>query len=354
MASTTESSSFAVSIIPPHFQAASSVPPHPVSSPTIDETAYQKTLEDARHHYGPNKPEFTVQQTSGSKIGERKTIILSTSKDEFPATLKGVAQGVLIGRRWNEKFMFWTLDVDSQRLIVKCVKGGRQPYYPWLGVGKGLGRKPVAFVRGPGPRSSTNPFYKHPPRIGDRTFAKSIPKRRGKAKESTDIKPPRKRARVARTLAADAAALSETDQESSSDDSHVHSILSSTALRELSPEIPLSNHRERRQTWPPIQQQTPDTDDETQIRPSFTQAPHQTNSASDLKTQDAAKPSVEAELSALVVPYCLSYPTPGHPANSSSSAMKKTNYGGSGSSSTLRSEELQQIKRRKLELTKEK
>ncbi|KAL8939449.1 MAG: hypothetical protein Q9211_002743 [Gyalolechia sp. 1 TL-2023] len=110
----------------------------------MDESEYERTISEARLHYGRKKPEF-ARMTRITKPGDLREVVLPTAAGKYPVTSKEIEFGVLTAVKWDYRYFFWSLDNDGKYSIVSGFPGYRDPYKPWLGVEKGYGDQPVAF-----------------------------------------------------------------------------------------------------------------------------------------------------------------------------------------------------------------
>ncbi|KAL8719871.1 MAG: hypothetical protein Q9181_008001, partial [Wetmoreana brouardii] len=93
-----------------------------------------------RFYYGNSKPEFT-QANGATQNGDQKGVILANSDGHNPRILTDVNHRFLTANTWNDTNMYWTMDIDGRRLIVKHVGSFRL----WLGINPGFQKKTIAY-----------------------------------------------------------------------------------------------------------------------------------------------------------------------------------------------------------------
>lgn len=112
---------------------------HPVDHDT-------RGLAEAWAYYTSRLPPFVV---SGNSQTVHRSVYLVSIEGRRP---KLAVAAQLTCKSWKtNKHIYWTLDVDHQRIIVKAfqsddsIDGARYVYYPWVGVAQEFGPCPIAF-----------------------------------------------------------------------------------------------------------------------------------------------------------------------------------------------------------------
>lgn len=122
----------------------------------MDCKTYDEQIQEAKRYFGLLQPDFAQLQDNRRagrvRIGDTKEVILTIAAGGRPAEANPDNISKLTAREWNQKYRFWTLDREGQRLIVQPTGG---VYRQWLGVGQKLG-KCVAF-RNPSPTQPSSP-----------------------------------------------------------------------------------------------------------------------------------------------------------------------------------------------------
>lgn len=100
-------------------------------------------LSEARKFYTSKAPPFLQSDRNKSPPGTRVRAQLADN-GRLPAHPLKVD---VISRPWGDQGIYWTLDLEGQRLIVKTFSGGKPAggYRQWEGISKGFSKKPVAF-----------------------------------------------------------------------------------------------------------------------------------------------------------------------------------------------------------------
>lgn len=93
-------------------------------------------IDEARRLFRHQRPPFVI----GKKNAGRRKVILATSKGKLPANR---SEALITTRAWNDKMVYFTLDLNGHRYIIKCAKHGRY-YHAWLGAG-GYRTEPIAY-----------------------------------------------------------------------------------------------------------------------------------------------------------------------------------------------------------------
>lgn len=116
-----------------------------IGSPAQDCTAttvISPLLEEAIKHYRHGIPPFLVSRASQPGAHDAsvpdKTVILFENDDPEH---KKTRERTIVYRTWNDKYGFWTLDLNGKRSIVKSIF---MHYYPWLSCLHGFSSDPVA------------------------------------------------------------------------------------------------------------------------------------------------------------------------------------------------------------------
>ncbi|KAL9601679.1 MAG: hypothetical protein Q9179_002793 [Wetmoreana sp. 5 TL-2023] len=100
----------------------------------------EQSLKLIRFYYGESKPEFT-QGNGTTQDGDQKGVMLANSDGQNPRILTNANHQFLTARQWSDTNMYWTIDIDGRRLIVKHVGSFRA----WLGINRGFQNKTIAY-----------------------------------------------------------------------------------------------------------------------------------------------------------------------------------------------------------------
>ena len=118
--------------------------PLDATSLPLDHPVYM--LEESRMVYESCRPPF-VQDKYKCPVGSRKPVILATRNGHFPEAEPTTAE--FVAREWSKTDVFWTLDLDGYRWIVKAFGSGSQgaTYRKWLGHRNRFSETTVAFFQ---------------------------------------------------------------------------------------------------------------------------------------------------------------------------------------------------------------
>lgn len=102
-------------------------------------------LSEALAYYTSDAPPFLYGDRKKNPPGSRLYVLLATD-----GKLKRPAVGVnLISREWGNRGMYWTADLNGERIILKSFRGGPRGgsnYRRWLGPLEGYQEQPTAFA----------------------------------------------------------------------------------------------------------------------------------------------------------------------------------------------------------------
>ncbi|KAM0803428.1 hypothetical protein BDR22DRAFT_71062 [Usnea florida] len=103
-------------------------------------------LAEAREYYGNNntKPPFVLRTRPNERL---KDVVIPTKHGLRPKREK-TRLGQIVAMDWDEHNMFWTLDLNGRRYVVKPFPGkaqGGMRYLYWAGPRKGFEEKPLAL-----------------------------------------------------------------------------------------------------------------------------------------------------------------------------------------------------------------
>ena len=122
----------------------------PATETTPDRTALPddhppKFLDEAKQLYSPNVAPFCSNQYF-HRAGSRRTIYLAGPGGMVPED-PSAAEVEVVCRGWGPKAAFYTLDLNGERLIVKCFPGGGYGacWKVWLGVKSQYRKEVIAF-----------------------------------------------------------------------------------------------------------------------------------------------------------------------------------------------------------------
>ena len=99
-------------------------------------------LEEARQAFRAQLPPFVVKKRSQPR---RRCVIptVNGTRAMYPTTID------LVPRLWDNNHVYWTVDMNCKRYIVKSFPGdkglGGAKYLPWTGLEKGFHEKPLAL-----------------------------------------------------------------------------------------------------------------------------------------------------------------------------------------------------------------
>ena len=122
-----------------------------LESPSQDCTAatvISPLLKEAIKHYRDGFPPFLVSWASQRRVGGTvpdRTVKLFKKDHLDPEELR---ERKIIYRKWNEKYGFWTLDLNGKRLILRSMSGGSggARYQNWLDCLHGFDSDPIAHA----------------------------------------------------------------------------------------------------------------------------------------------------------------------------------------------------------------
>lgn len=102
-------------------------------------------LSEAMAYYNSDAPPFIYTDRKKNPAGSRLYVLLATN-----GKLKKPALGVnLLAREWGNKGLYWTADINGERLILKSFRGGPRGgsnYRRWLGPLEGFQEHAIAFA----------------------------------------------------------------------------------------------------------------------------------------------------------------------------------------------------------------
>lgn len=100
-------------------------------------------LIEAKEYYTEELPPFLQTTNHKTIIGSRIRVQLAKN-GKLP---KRPLQVDLISRPWKNGGIYWTMDLEGERLIVKTFRGGAHggSYRRWEGIAEGFGREALAF-----------------------------------------------------------------------------------------------------------------------------------------------------------------------------------------------------------------
>lgn len=112
--------------------------------PSLPEETIPWKLHEAQEHYTESDPPFLHCRGYLNPPGTRRIVSLAINGN----ISRHSKEVYLVSRTWKEKRTYWTLDVNGQRLIVRCYPGGkaRSYYLLWNGVEQGFSKIPIAFT----------------------------------------------------------------------------------------------------------------------------------------------------------------------------------------------------------------
>lgn len=104
-----------------------------------------KLLPEALAYYNSDAPPFLYNDRKKNPAGSRLHVLLATN-----GKLKRPAVGVdLLSREWGNRGLYWTADLNGERIILKSFRGGPRGgsnYRRWLGPVEGFEEHAVAFA----------------------------------------------------------------------------------------------------------------------------------------------------------------------------------------------------------------
>ncbi|MCJ1468990.1 hypothetical protein MMC07_007621 [Pseudocyphellaria aurata] len=102
-------------------------------------------LSEAMAYYSSDMPPFLFLDRKKNPAGSRLLVLLATN-----GKLKRPATGVnLLAREWGNRGLYWTADLNGERIILKSFRGGPRGgsnYRRWLGPLEGFQDYPIAFA----------------------------------------------------------------------------------------------------------------------------------------------------------------------------------------------------------------
>ena len=100
-------------------------------------------IQEDRRYYGGVRPPFVVNKTK-LEDRRRKAVLV----DENGTITK--TEILLQGREWNEKWMYWTTEINGKQEILIVIKGGPRAclYRRWLGHRRGIDKSIIAYPYG--------------------------------------------------------------------------------------------------------------------------------------------------------------------------------------------------------------
>ncbi|KAL6713451.1 hypothetical protein ACLMJK_008916 [Lecanora helva] len=119
-----------------------------ISDPRVNTAALPENhpihyLHEAREYFKDNRPPFVIRRDDNLTT---RALIIPTKDGRRPAVPDRVEAKAKL---WNDKLMFWTLDLDNKRYIVKAFGGAPRAgmkYRYWAGPGKEFDEKPLAYT----------------------------------------------------------------------------------------------------------------------------------------------------------------------------------------------------------------
>ncbi|KAL8790181.1 MAG: hypothetical protein Q9213_000712 [Squamulea squamosa] len=124
--------------------------PQPEFSQRQSHQQYNDFLNEAQQYYRRPNPEVPVfvQEIGIVAVGDTREVSLSNDHGCTPAIASPTTTVFLKARKWNKTCYYWTLDMLTERYIVKSFgrnTEGRVSYRQWLGVRRDFGHSSAAF-----------------------------------------------------------------------------------------------------------------------------------------------------------------------------------------------------------------
>jgi len=140
-------------------------------STTTPSNQVASLLDELRKHYRlSDKPPFATNIPLGKerhRPGDIRRVVLATDDGSYPHA--HVRHVDLVYRKWNNRYMFATIEFNGSLHIVKCVAGGlssrsrgEAPFKHWQSPQNGFSKIPSAW-EDRGPISATTEGYQLPP-----------------------------------------------------------------------------------------------------------------------------------------------------------------------------------------------
>ncbi|KAL8805183.1 MAG: hypothetical protein Q9223_005365 [Gallowayella weberi] len=104
---------------------------HPSLDFPPDYPGYSKIIREAREHYCENNPPFTITTARFDASKERETVLAGPG-GRSPGRITPDLLITVTRRSWSPLTIFWTVDYQGQRFIVKYFCDGG--YKRWLGL----------------------------------------------------------------------------------------------------------------------------------------------------------------------------------------------------------------------------